>query len=63
MMVRRMTFSSFKKGQPCEAGRQKLNSQLSILFNESDAVNPFISSSNEEDANVIMNAIEDETDG
>ena len=40
-----------KKGQPCEAGRQKLNSQLSILVDESDAVNPFISPSDEEDAN------------
>ena len=40
-----------KKGQPCKAGRQKLNSQLSILVDESDAVNPFISPSDEEDAN------------
>ena len=38
-----------KKVQPCEAGRQKLNSQLSILVDESDAVNPFISPSDEED--------------
>ena len=30
-----------KKGQPCKAGRQKLNSQLSILVDKSDAVNPF----------------------
>ena len=29
-----------KKGQPCKAGRQKLNSQLSILVDESDAVTP-----------------------
>ena len=51
-----------KKGQPCEAGRQKLNSQISILVDESDVVNPFISSSDEEDANEEMNVIEDETD-
>ena len=30
-----------KKGQPCKAGRPKLNSQLSILVDKSDAVNPF----------------------
>ena len=40
-----------KKGQPCEAGRQKLNFQLSILVDESDAVNPFISLFDEEDTN------------
>ena len=40
-----------KKGQPCKAGRQKLNSQLSILVDESDVVNPFTSPSDEEDAN------------
>ena len=40
-----------KKKQPCKAGRQKLNSQLSILVDESDAVNPFTSPSDEEDAN------------
>ena len=51
-----------KKGQPCEAVRQKPNSQLSILVDKSDAVNPFISPSDEEDANEKMNAIEDETD-
>ena len=51
-----------KKVQPYEAGRQKLNSQLSILVHESDAVNPFISPSDEEDANEEMNVIEDETD-
>ena len=50
-----------KKGQPCKAGRQKLNSQLSILVGESDAVNPFISPSDEEDANEKMNVIEDGT--
>ena len=32
-----------KKGQPCKAGRKNLNSQLSILVDESEAVNPFIS--------------------
>ena len=40
-----------KKVQPCKAGRQKLNSQLSILVDESDAVNRFISPSDEEDTN------------
>ena len=51
-----------KKGQPCEAGRQKLISQLSILVDKSGAVNSFISVSDEEDANEEMNVIEDETD-
>ena len=51
-----------KKRQSCEAGREKLNSQLSILVDESDAVNPFISPSDEEDAKEEMNVIEDETD-
>ena len=36
-------------GKPCVAGRQKLKSQLSILVDESDAINPFISPSDEED--------------
>ena len=43
-----------KKRQPCEAGRQKMNSQLSILSyqtDKSDAVNTFTSPSNEEDVN------------
>ena len=51
-----------KKGQPCEAGRQKLNSQLSILVDESNVINPFSSPSDEEDANIEMNMIKDETD-
>ena len=51
-----------KKGQPCKAGRQKLNSKLSILVDERDSVNPFISLSNEEDANEEMNVIKDEID-
>ena len=46
-----------KKGQPCEAGRQKLTSQLSILADASDAVNPFISPYDEEDANEEMNQL------
>ena len=50
-----------KKEQICETGRQKLNSQLSIVVDESEAVNPFISPSDEEDANEEMNVIEDET--
>ena len=50
-----------KKGQPCKAGKQKLNSQLSILVGKNDAVNPFISPSDEEDANEKMNVIEDGT--
>ena len=53
MMVRRMTLS---------IGRQKPNSQLSILVDESDVVNPFTSPSDEEDANEDVNVIEDETD-
>ena len=48
-----------KKGQPCKAGRQKLDSQLSILVDESDVVNPFISLSDERDPNKEMNVIED----
>ena len=32
-----------KKGQPCKVGRQKLNSQLSILVRGNDAVNSFFS--------------------
>ena len=51
-----------KKGQSCEAGRQKLKSQISILVDESDVVNSSISPSDEEDANEEMNVIEDETD-
>ena len=51
-----------KKGQPCKAGRQKLNFQLSILVDESDAMNPFISPSDEDDVNEEMNVIEHETD-
>ena len=47
-----------KMRQPCKAERQNLKSQLSILVDESDAVNPFISSSDEEDANEEMNVIE-----
>ena len=31
-----------KKGQPCEPGREKLNSELSIIVDENDAVNTFI---------------------
>ena len=50
------------KGQPCEDGRKKLNSQLSILVDKSDAVNPSISPSDEKDASEGMNVIEDETD-
>ena len=51
-----------KKGQPSEAGREKLNSQLSVLVDKSDAVNQFIFSSDEEDADAEMNVIEDVTD-
>ena len=49
-----------KKGQHCETGRQKLSSQLSILVDESDAVNPSISHSDEEDTNEEMNEFENE---
>ena len=41
--------------------KKELNSQLSILVDESDAANPFISLSEEEDPNEEMNVIEDET--
>ena len=51
-----------KKGHPYKAGKQKLSSQLSILVDESNAINPFISPSDEEDANEEMNVIEDETE-
>ena len=51
-----------KKGQPCKAERQKLNSQLPILVDESDPVNPFISPSDDKDANEEMNVIKDETE-
>ena len=51
-----------RKRQSCKAGTEKLNSQLSILIDKSDVVNPFIISFNEEDANEEMNVIEDETD-
>ena len=51
-----------KKGQPCKAGRQKLNSQLAILVDENDVVNQFIFHAAAEDANEEMNLIEDETD-
>ena len=53
-----------KKEQSCKAGRKRLNSQLSILIDKSDAKNPFISPSDEEDANEEMNVTNetDETD-
>ena len=50
-----------KEGQACKAGMQKLNFQLSVLVDKSDAVNPFISPSDEEDANEEVNVIEGET--
>ena len=49
-------------GQSCKAETQKLNSRLSILIDKSDAVNPFISPSDEKDANEELNVIDDETD-
>ena len=45
----------------CETERRKLNSQLSILVDKSDAINPFISTSKEDDVNEEMNVIEDVT--
>ena len=51
-----------KKGEPCKAEEQKLNSQLSVLADESDFVNSFISPSNEEDVNEEINVTEDETE-
>ena len=56
------TKDDLKKGQLCKTWRQKLNFQLPVLVDESDAVNLFISPSDEEDANEEMNMIEDETD-
>ena len=50
------------KGQPVAAGKLQLNSHLSILVDKSDAVNPFISPSDEEDANEEIYVIKDETD-
>ena len=44
-----------KKGQHCEAGRQK----LSILVDKKDAINPFIYPSDEGDANEEMNLIKE----
>ena len=41
---------------------EKLNSQLSILSNESKGNNPFISLSDEEDAAEEMNVIDDDDD-
>ena len=40
-----------KKGKPCKARRQKLNSTLSILVDVIHALNPFISPSDQEDTN------------
>ena len=51
-----------KKGQPGRARRKKTNSQISILVDQSRAINPFISPSDEEDANEEINMIEDEKD-
>ena len=51
-----------KKGEPCKAGRQKLNSQLSILVDQSGTVNPLISPSDEEDVTEEINVIKHETD-
>ena len=50
------------KGQPGAAGKLQLNSHLSILVDKSDAVNPFISPSDEEDANEEIYVIKDEKD-
>ena len=51
-----------KKGQPSAAGMEKLNWQLSILSDESQGNNPFISLSDEEDAAEEMNVIDDDDD-
>ena len=53
---------NLKMGQSCKAGQQNVNSQLSILVDESDAVNPLIYPLDEGDANEEMNVIEDETE-
>ena len=51
-----------KKGQPCEAGRGKLSSQLSAVLSDEDEGNPFISLSDEEEAAQEMNIIDDDDD-
>ena len=50
-----------KKGQPCDAGREKLSSQLSVLSDE-DQGNPFISLSDAEDAAEEMHMIDSDDD-
>ena len=51
-----------KKGTALRSWNAKADSQLSILVDESDVVNPLNSPSDEEYANEEMNMIEDETD-
>ena len=51
-----------KKGHLYKAGKQKLNPQLSVLVDESDAINLFLSPSDEEDANEEIHVTENETD-
>ena len=53
----------FKKGKALQSKKRKAElSAINFLDDESDAVNPFISPSDEEDANEELNVIEDERD-
>ena len=53
----------FKKGKAMQSWKTKAElSAINFLVDESDAVNPFISPSDEEDANEVLNLIEDERD-
>ena len=49
----------FKEGEPCATGKDKLKSQLSVLSDEADLSNPFITSSDEEDAAQDFNKIDE----
>ena len=50
----------FKEGEPCASGKDKLKSQLSVLSEEADLKNPFIKSSDEEDAPQDFNKIDED---
>ena len=53
----------FKKGKALQSKKRKAElSAINFLDDENDAVNPFISPSDEEDANEELNVIEDERD-
>ena len=52
----------FKEGEPCASRKDKLKSQLSVLSEEVDLKNPFIKSSDEEDAAQDFNKIDEDDD-